>query len=125
MTTTTAAAARPTGGRARRQVVLRADGTRAVQTKPPRADVLWYPRYRWASVLVRRTHDLDLARQLAEIRWAQIDTRPLVATRIGWWRTYVSTQVPASAAVDQLDRVVLFTTDDTAQGAGPGIEFRP
>ena len=115
-----------TATRTRRQVVVRSDGSRVVQSRPPRADVLWYPRYRWASVLVRRTHDLDLARELAQARWVSTgDDRPLVATRIGWWRTYVSREVPASAAVDQLDRVVLWTSDDAVPGAGPGIEFRP
>lgn len=112
--------------RTRRQVVHRADGTPIVQHKPPRADLLWYPRYRWRSVLVRRTHDLELARELAEARWAEVDDdRPLVATRVGWWQTFESTgRIPASAAEDEHGRVVQFCVD-TAHYAGPGIEFRP
>lgn len=96
--------------------------------KPPRADVLWYPRYHWSTVLVRRTHDVDLARALAEARWAETgDERPLVASRIGWWRTYGhsgSTRMPASAAEDHRGRVVEWCDPDVP-GAGPGIEFRP
>jgi hypothetical protein len=93
--------------------------------KPPRADVLWYPRYRWATVLVRRTHDLDLARELAEQRWADtLDDRPLVGSRIGWWTTYVGRTVPASAAEDQAGRIVQIC-DERARAACPGIEFRP
>ncbi len=112
-------------GRRRRQVVTRSDGARAVQAKPPRADVLWYPRYRWTTILVRRTHDLDLATELAAERWAQLDDdRPLAASRIGWWTTYASRTVPASAAEDQHGRVVRWCSDTTT-GAGPGIEFRP
>lgn len=108
-----------------RQRVRRADGTEIVQLKPPRADVLWYPRYTWASVLVRRTHDLDLARELAQARWAEIgDDRPLIVSRVGWWRTYAARTIPADAAEDQLGRVVQFCRDDTA-GAGAGVEFRP
>ena len=106
--------------------MTRSDGTRAVQTKAVRADVLWYPAKRWPSVLVRRTHDLDLARAIAERRWAEIgETAPFVAQRTGWWRTYCSTEVPPDAAEDQIGRVVLWTTDDRAPGAGPGVEFRP
>ena len=112
--------------RGRRQVVTRSDGTCAVQSKAVRADVLWYPHHRWLSVLVRRTHDLDLARELAVQRWAEIgETAPFVAQRTGWWRTFSSTEVPPDAAEDQRGRVVLWTTDDRAPGAGPGVEFRP
>lgn len=109
-----------------RQVVKRPDGTEVVLRKPPRADVLWYPRNRWPTVLVRRTHDLELARQLAEERWAEVaDDRPLVGTRIGWWRTYASTAgPPPDAAEDALGRVVQWCPDARAP-AGPGVEFRP
>lgn len=61
-----------TKARRRREVITRTDGSTMKPSKPPRADVLWYPRYRWTSVLVRRTHDVDLARELAEQRWAEI-----------------------------------------------------
>lgn len=116
----------PTRTRRRREVLTKSDGTTVTITKSPRADVLWYPRYHWATVLVRRTHDLDTARALAEQRWAEIgDERPLTASRIGWWQTYASKAgPPASAAEDQIGRVVAWC-DDTARAAGPGIEFRP
>lgn len=110
-----------------RERVRRSDGTIAVQTKKPRADVLWYPRYSWASVLVRRTHDIDLARDLAEQRWAELgDDRPLVGVRIGWWRTYghADGRMPASAAEDHRRRIVAWC-EDTDPNAGPGVEFRP
>lgn len=113
-----------------RQVVRRSDGTEVVQHRPPRAHLLWYPRYRWWSVLVRRTHDLDLARQLADAKWAETPDRitrgrTLTATRVGWWQTFESPgRTPASAAEDEQGRVVQWAID-TALGAGPGIEFRP
>lgn len=114
-----------TATRRRRERVTRSDGTTAVQTRPPRADVLWYPRHRWTTVLVRRTHDLEVARELAEQRWAEIgEPAPLVKYRVGWWRTYGPTECPPEAAQDQHGRVVLWC-DDTSPGAGPGIEFRP
>lgn len=110
-----------------RQRVTRADGSVAVQTKRPRADVLYYPRHRWATVLVRRTHDVELARELAEARWAEIgEDAPLVHHRIGWWATYASSDpVPTDAAEDQHGRVVRWTRDDREHAAGPGVEFRP
>jgi hypothetical protein len=95
--------------------------------KPPRPDVLWYPRYSWASVLVRRTHDVTLARALAELCWAEHDDdRPLVASRVGWWRTYPASAVtmPAAAAEDRLGRIVEWCAA-ADRGAGPGVEFRP
>ena len=111
--------------RRRREVLNRADGSTVKIARPPRADVLWYPRYRWSTVLVRRTWNLDLATELATQRWAEIgEDRPLVATRIGWWTTYASTAVPASAAQDHAGRVVAWCAD-TDHAASPGIEFRP
>ncbi len=113
--------------RRRREVITREDGSTMRPAKPPRADVLWYPRYRWATVLVRRTHDVDLARELAEQRWAEIgDDRPLTGgMRVGWWRTYATTgPVPSNAAEDQRGRVVQLCTDSD-RAASPGIEFRP
>lgn len=114
-----------TAQRRRREVVTRADGSTVKPGKPPRADVLWYPRYRWTTVLVRRTHDLELATELATQRWAELDDeRPLTAQRIGWWTTYASKTVPASAAEDYRGRVVAWCPD-TTHAASPGIEFRP
>lgn len=113
------------GGRRRREIVTLSDGTQRKIAKPPRADVLWYPRYSWPSILVRRTHNLELATDMAHHRWAQIgDDRPLTGTRIGWWTTYAGHTVPDDAAQDQHGRVVRWCTD-TAPGASPGIEFRP
>lgn len=114
--------------RRRREVIVRSDGreVRPASTSV-RADVLWYPRTRWPSVLVRRTHDVELARRLAEERWAEVaDDRPLTGgSRVGWWRTYASTAgPPADGAEDQHGRVVLWC-EDTVAGAGPGVEFRP
>jgi hypothetical protein len=115
-----------------RERTIRPDGQVAVQGKRPRADVLWYPRYGWPSVLVRRTHDLDLARELALECWAAqvVDERPLAgAVRTGWWRTYPepSTGVPAAAALDKGGRVVEWIRPGTPlpHGAGAGVEFRP
>jgi hypothetical protein len=112
--------------RRRREIVTRADGTRHKIAKPPRADVLWYPRTSWPSVLVRRTHDLQLAEELALARWAEVaDNRPLTGgNRIGWWTTYASKTVPDDAAIDHRNRVVRWCPD-TTHGASPGIEFRP
>jgi hypothetical protein len=81
-------------------------------------------------VLVRRTHDPDLARGLADERWARCGDgitggRALIASRVGWWQTFESTgRIPASAAQDEQGRIVQRCVD-TAHGAGPGIEFRP
>ena len=116
--------------RRRRERIARPDGTVAVQTKAPRADVLWYPRYQWTSVLVRRTHDVELARRLAEERWREVaDERPLSPVfRRGWWRTYASPSgPPAGGAEDALGRVVVWcrAEDELPHGAGPGVEFRP
>lgn len=106
----------------------------AVQQQRPRADVLWYPRYGWPSVLVRRTHDLDLARALAEACWVErdVDERPLTgATRVGWWRTYPepSRGMPAGAALDKDGRVVEWVRPGPGgtlpHDAGAGVEFRP
>ncbi|ALE77693.1 hypothetical protein WY02_03665 [Pseudonocardia sp. AL041005-10] len=78
-------------------------------------------------MLVRRTHDVELARELAEARWAEIgETAPLVHHRIGWWATYASSEpAPTDAAEDQHGRVVRWTRDDREHAAGPGVEFRP
>jgi hypothetical protein len=120
-----------TGTRRRtRERIERPDGTRAVQSKPPRADVLWYPRYSWTSVLVRRTHDVELARELAEARWAEVaDERPLSPVfRRGWWQTYASTSgPPAGGAEDARRRVVVWCRPEVAlpPAAGAGVEFRP
>ena len=113
--------------RRRRERVLRSDGVEVVQTKAPRADVLWYPCCSWATVLVRRTHDLVLATALAAERWDEVGAdEPLVKSRVGWWRTYSTPagHVPAGAATDQHGRVVQWC-DDGDHSAGPGIEFRP
>lgn len=120
----TAAESRPR--RRRRERVVRSDGVEVVQTKPPRADVLWYPGNSWATVLVRRTHDPALAAALAEERWNEIGSdAPLTTSRVGWWRTYSTTgDVPAGAAVDHHGRIVQWC-DDRQHSAGPGIEFRP
>ena len=115
----------PARPRRRREIVTLSDGTERKIAKPPRADVLWYPRYSWPSVLVRRTHDIALATELAHARWADVaDDRPLSGSRVGWWTTYASRTVPADAAEDHLGRVVRWC-DDTAPGASPGVEFRP
>ncbi len=121
-----------TAGPARRprERITRPDGSVAVQAQRPRADVLWYPRYTWTSILVRRTHDVELARELAEARWAELaQDRPLSPVfRRGWWRTYASpTGPPAGGAEDALGRVVVWCRpgDPFPNGAGPGVEFRP
>lgn len=112
--------------RKREQVRRRSDGRMVTITKPPRADILWYPAARLTTVLVRRTHNLNLARQLADERWAALGTEaPLTSWRTGWWRTYSTSKGPvAQAAEDQHGRVVQWCTD-TEHAAGPGIEFRP
>lgn len=112
--------------RRRERVTRRSDGQVITITKPPRADILWYPAAKLTTVLVRRTHNLELARDLAEARWAQLGTEgPLVSHRVGWFRTFSSTRGPVvAAAEDQHGRVVAWC-DDTDHAAGPGIEFRP
>lgn len=110
-----------------RQVVRRDDGSPAVQGRPPRADVLYYPRFGWTTVLVRRTHDLVVAEELAVLRWALagLDDVALTSRRVGWWRTWATTgPVPDDAAVDWRGRVVQRCGSDV-HAAGPGIEFRP
>ena len=113
--------------RYRRQRVTRSDGSVAVQAKPPRADVLYYPRVDFPSVLVRRTHDVDMARAMAERRWQTVpDDRPLAAAcRVGWWRTFGTAERHPDAAEDTQGRAVVWTRDDRAPGVGPGVEFRP
>ena len=101
-------------------------------TQPPRADVLWYPRHRWPTVLVRRTHDVAAARALAEQRWAQVrhqygDAPLSDRHRIGWWIiTPRAASTSAAGALDQYGRAVVLVTDpDTTPNAGAGVEFRP
>lgn len=114
--------------RHRRERLTRSDGRIVVITKRIRVDVLWYPRTGWPSVLVRRTHDVEMARYLAETRWAELaDSRPLTGGwRQGWWRTYAPTdgRIPADAAQDAQGRIVQWCPD-TARAAGPAVEFRP
>lgn len=126
--------------RRRREVVV-LDGREIVQTKPPRADLLRYPRSGWITVLVRRTHDLELARQLAETAWLEhhiaeadqpgvrcaiLRPPPLAHHRVGWWTTSTTRTVPPMGAVDGQERVVVWCEDPArAHSAGPGIEFRP
>jgi hypothetical protein len=112
--------------RRRRERIQCSDGRTVVMVKPPRADILFYPAWQLTTVLVRRTHQLELARGLAEQRWAQLATEePLRRHRVGWWRT---TGVAAGPCVDQAEdhhgRTVAWCPD-TAPGAGAGIEFRP
>lgn len=107
--------------------LTRSDGKIVVIRKPIRVDVLWYPRTQWPSVLVRRTHDIELARTLAEERWAELaDARLLTGgSRVGWWRTYAGQgRIPDDAAEDAQGRVVQWCRD-TDRAAGPGVEFRP
>lgn len=125
----------------RREIVTRADGTTVRIAKPPRADLLWYPHHRLTTVLVRRTHDLDVAQRLAEQRWTEhsvdralrrstgrclvVTAPPLARHRVGWWSTTASPRaVPRDAAQDQHGRVVE-ACGDRSGGASPGIEFRP
>jgi hypothetical protein len=116
-----------------RERITRPDGTEAVQTKPPRADLLWYPHEHAVTVLVRRTHDLEVARQLAAERWEAATpeqrgtTRPLAQHRQGWWTTTPGLKdVPRRAAVDEQHRIIRWCEDPAAvHAAGPGIEFRP
>lgn len=111
--------------RRRREVVIREDGSQLKVTKPPRADVLWYPKHTWTTILVRRTHDLALATEMAEAAWAELAVEgQLVTHRVGWWTTYVSQRVPEAGATDKAGRVVLWC-HDSASAASPGIEFRP
>lgn len=94
--------------------------------KAPRADILWYPASKLTTVLVRRTHNYNLALQLAAARWAELATEaPLTRHRTGWFRTFSSRKGPvAQAAEDRHGRVVQWC-GDTDANAGPGIEFRP
>lgn len=115
-----------------RQRVTRPDGTVAVQTAPPRADVLRYPHLGdQVTVLVRRTHDEELARQLADVAWSGVDDpRPLGPCRRGWWTTTpprAVTVIPRHAAVDETGRTVTWIPDTQVARsvAGPGVEFRP
>lgn len=111
-----------------RERVIRSDGVEVVQTKPPRADILHYPTSGWTTVLVRRTHNLELARRLAEERWALLPDMPPLdpeVHRVGWWQTYGTTRAPVKGqALDQAGRLVR-PCEDSDHGAGPGIEFRP
>ncbi|GAA1401895.1 hypothetical protein GCM10009613_60990 [Pseudonocardia kongjuensis] len=110
--------------RRRRERVPRSDGSVAVQTKPPRADILTYANG-WPTVLVRRTHDVETARELAAARWAETgDERPLAHHRVGWWRTTMTSRRPDGAATDEQGRVVQWC-EDAEHAAGPGVEFRP
>lgn len=110
-----------------RERVTRPDGTVSVMTKPPRADLLHYPRHGLVTVLVRRTHDLELARRLAQEKWAEVgqdaEVGPLVHHRVGWWETYFGTFTPQGAAVDERGRVVA-TCPWERHGSSPGIEWR-
>lgn len=116
-----------TSTRRKLERLTRSDGKIVVIRKAIRVDVLWYPRTQWPSVLVRRTHDIEVARELAEVRWAELaDGRPLTGgSRVGWWRTYAPIRsVPDDAAEDAQGRVVQWCRD-TDHAAGPGVEFRP
>jgi hypothetical protein len=126
-------------------VVIRPDGTPAVQAKAPRADLLRYPHLRGqVTVLVRRTHDVDLARELAQARWLEyviaqaagsgvrcaiVRPAPLGRHRVGWWLTSITAAgprrpVPRRGAVDEQGRVVVWCEDPLAVYApGPGVEF--
>lgn len=128
--------------RRRREVVV-LDGREIVQTKAPRADLLTYPHADdLVTVLVRRTHDLEQARDLARQAWIEHHValadvaatgrcaivRPpeLARHRVGWWTTSTGRAVPARGAVDEQGRVVVWCDDPArAHSAGPGIEFRP
>lgn len=99
----------------------------------PRADVLHYPAADLTTVLVRRTHDLAIARPLAEQRWAELVDQGLVegalgyaerCIRVGWWTTHTGRLRDDHQAVDDQHRVITACAD-TAPGAGPGIEYRP
>lgn len=131
------------GPRPPRQVAKRPDGTEVVQDEPPRADLLRYPGTPLVTVLVRRTHDVDLARELAAARWtehlvdaaiARSNGRCLVVGgpalgphRTGWWTTsQPGAPVPPRGAVDERRRAVVWCEDPArAHAAGAGVEFRP
>jgi len=117
----------PKKRRRTRERVKRPDGTEAVMTKPARADLLHYRRHGLVTVLVRRTHDLELARRLAAEKWAEarqdVEIGPLVHHRVGWWQTYFATVTPQGAANDERGRVVVTCTWDR-HGSSPGIEWR-
>ena len=118
-----------------RQGVVDSAGVEHVQAKPPRVDVLHYPAHDVTTVLVRRTHDLALARQLAEDRWAELERDGLVdqplglderAVRVGWWQTLQINPRNRldSDAVDDQHRTIRPCLD-TAPGGGAGVEHRP
>lgn len=119
----------PRRGRRTRQYVTLPDGTEQAQTKAPRADALHYPSG-WVSVLVRRTQDQDLARELAAPLIADL-TRDLDRVveeppRVGWWTTKPGRgdgTLPKDAAVDAQGREVRRTDDPTDHAAGAGVEF--
>jgi hypothetical protein len=120
--------ARRSSGRRSREVVHRPDGARVVQAKAPRADLLRY-RGGLITVLVRRTHDPELATALAVARWTA-SGRPggvdLGRHRVGWWTTRSGGRVPRNGARDERGRVVVWCDDPAGvYSAGPGIEFRP
>lgn len=119
--------------RRRREVITKSDGSEYRIPKPPRADVLHYPAYDVTTILVRRTHDPELARAMAEDRWAELLAVHLVegelgyedrCVRVGWWTTVAGRQKHPTQAIDLRGRVVTPCTDLTG-AAGPGIEFRP
>ena len=115
--------------RRRRERVARSDGSVAMQTKPPRADLLVYSNG-WPTVLVRRTHDVDTARELAAEKWREVGGpaafggQELEHNRVGWWTTKITHARPVGAATDEQGRVVAWC-EDAEHGAGPGVEFRP
>lgn len=95
-----------------------------VITKPPRADVLVYPGTKWSTVLVRRTHDVDAARELATAAWrAAGKAGDLTRHRIGWWSTTIGPSRPVKGAgYDEQHRVVRVCTEE-APNASPGVEW--
>lgn len=132
-----------------REQILRPDGTVFVPAKDPRADLLTYRdrdgRTALVTVLVRRTHDLERARRLAEQRWAQhhldravrgaeqtgrrcagvVHPPALNEHRVGWWTTTTGGVLRPRDARDEQGRVVRWRPDPTGvHAAGPGIEFR-
>ena len=79
------------------------------------------------TVLVRRTHDVTLALELARQLWRERDLPGVLdQQRVGWWWTSTASTVPPRGAVDEQGRVVVWCDDPTkVHAAGPGIEFRP